>query len=65
MWEEMLCEESVGKASLDLPHTVEEFNIFTLSPLVTSNVQHRTTKLHYSIVFHCHIEYPVCLGTLD
>ncbi|XP_039507839.1 rho guanine nucleotide exchange factor 10-like protein isoform X5 [Pimephales promelas] len=37
MWEEM-CENSAGKASLDLPHTVEE------CLLVTCNVQHSSTK---------------------
>lgn len=56
MWEEILCKDSAGKASLDLPRTVEEFNIFTQSPLVTCNVheQHKKnfnfSKSHMSLI---------------
>lgn len=51
MWEETLCKDSAGKASLDLPHTVKEFNFFTLSPLVTCNFPEQ-----HLVIFHWNVE---------
>lgn len=51
-----MCKDSAGKSSLDLPRTVEEFNIFTQSPLVNHNVyeQHKKnfnfSKSHISLI---------------
>lgn len=43
-----MCKDSAGKASLDLPRTVEEFNIFTQSPLVTCNVHEQQKIFNFS-----------------